>query len=158
MRNKSYSPLFFSCCHEKSSRRLLTVSNPPPFKKCALHSPPPPLSLSARSCEVVGLYSSIGASSYGISIHVTIPFPRVMFPYSHCAFSPLFGFLFCRFPCQVLEMRGDAFAHFGNAAVVQTIVEKLPDIAREVAAPPSRTKKVRGCPCFVFNLLLLLFV
>ncbi|CAM9317947.1 unnamed protein product [Ascophyllum nodosum] len=43
---------------------------------------------------------------------------------------------------KVLEMRGDAFAHFGNAAVVQSIVEKLPDIAREVAAPPSRTKKM----------------
>lgn len=40
-------------------------------------------------------------------------------------------------------MRGDAFAHFGNAAVVQSIVDKLPDIAREVAAPLSRTEKVR---------------
>ncbi|CAN0437577.1 unnamed protein product, partial [Ectocarpus sp. 13 AM-2016] len=41
-----------------------------------------------------------------------------------------------------LELRGDAFQHFGNAAVVQSIVDKLPDIAREIAAPLAKTDKV----------------
>lgn len=50
-------------------------------------------------------------------------------------------------PCQVLEMRGDSFQHFGNAAIVQSIVDKLPDIAKEIAAPLSKTEKVRpGAP------------
>ncbi|CAB1105969.1 unnamed protein product [Ectocarpus sp. CCAP 1310/34] len=44
--------------------------------------------------------------------------------------------------CQVLELRGDAFQHFGNAAVVQSIVDKLPDIAREIAAPLAKTDKM----------------
>lgn len=48
-------------------------------------------------------------------------------------------------------MRGDAFAHFGNAAVVQSIVDKLPEIAREVAAPLSRTEKVRLFSIFMFE-------
>ncbi|CAM9317725.1 unnamed protein product [Ascophyllum nodosum] len=43
---------------------------------------------------------------------------------------------------KVLELRGDAFAHYGNAAVVQSIVDKLPDIAREIATPLSRTDKM----------------
>lgn len=40
-------------------------------------------------------------------------------------------------------MRGDSFQHFGNAAIVQSIVDKLPDIAREIAAPLAKTEKVR---------------
>ncbi|CAM9609392.1 unnamed protein product, partial [Sphacelaria rigidula] len=44
---------------------------------------------------------------------------------------------------QVLELRGDSFQHFGNAAVVQSIVDRLPEIAKEVAAPLSKTEKVR---------------
>lgn len=43
---------------------------------------------------------------------------------------------------QVLELRGDSFQHFGNAAVVQSIVDRLPEIAREIAAPLARTEKV----------------
>eukprot|EP00752_Nemacystus_decipiens_P013019 g11517.t1 len=43
---------------------------------------------------------------------------------------------------KVLEMRGDSFQHFGNAAIVQSIVDKLPDIAREIAAPLARTEKM----------------
>lgn len=46
-------------------------------------------------------------------------------------------------PCQVLELRGDSFQHFGNAAIVQSIVDKLPEIAREIAAPLAKTEKVR---------------
>lgn len=48
--------------------------------------------------------------------------------------------------CQVLELRGDAFQHFGNAAVVQSIVDKLPDIAKEIAAPLAKTDKVSDTP------------
>lgn len=44
---------------------------------------------------------------------------------------------------QVLELRGDSFQHFGNAAIVQSIVDKLPEIAREIAAPLAKTEKVR---------------
>lgn len=47
---------------------------------------------------------------------------------------------------QVLELRGDAFQHFGNAAVVQSIVDKLPEIAKEIAAPLAKTEKVRMPP------------
>lgn len=45
---------------------------------------------------------------------------------------------------QVLELRGDSFQHFGNAAIVQSIVDRLPDIAREIAAPLAKTDKVRN--------------
>lgn len=44
---------------------------------------------------------------------------------------------------QVLELRGDSFQHFGNAAVVQSIVDRLPEIAREIASPLAKTEKVR---------------
>ncbi|CAN0420162.1 unnamed protein product, partial [Ectocarpus sp. 13 AM-2016] len=40
-------------------------------------------------------------------------------------------------------LRGDSFQHFGNAAIVQSIVDRLPDIAREIAAPLAKTDKVR---------------
>ncbi|CAN0302453.1 unnamed protein product, partial [Ectocarpus sp. 13 AM-2016] len=43
---------------------------------------------------------------------------------------------------KVLELRGDSFQHFGNAAIVQSIVDRLPDIAREIAAPLAKTDKV----------------
>lgn len=43
---------------------------------------------------------------------------------------------------KVLAMRGDSFQHFGNAAVVQSIVDRLPDIAREIAAPLAKTEKM----------------
>ncbi|CAM9159546.1 unnamed protein product [Ectocarpus sp. 12 AP-2014] len=43
---------------------------------------------------------------------------------------------------KVLELRGDSFQHFGNAAIVQSIVDRLPDIAREIAAPLAKTDKM----------------
>jgi len=43
---------------------------------------------------------------------------------------------------KVLALRGDSFQHFGNAAVVQSIVDRLPDIAREIAAPLAKTEKM----------------
>ena len=43
---------------------------------------------------------------------------------------------------QVLELRGRAFQEYGQAAVVQSIVDRLPDIAREVASPLAKTEKV----------------
>lgn len=49
-------------------------------------------------------------------------------------------------PCQVLELRGDSFEHFGNAAIVQSIVDRLPEIAKEIAKPLSKTDKVRTNP------------
>lgn len=45
---------------------------------------------------------------------------------------------------QVLELRGDSFQHFGNAAIVQSIVDRLPEIAKEIAAPLAKTEKVRN--------------
>lgn len=57
---------------------------------------------------------------------------------------------------KVLALRGDSFQHFGKAAVVQSIVDRLPEIAREVASPLAKTEKVRQrvlastCPrCFL---------
>lgn len=52
-------------------------------------------------------------------------------------------------PYQVLEMRGDSFQHFGNAAIVQSIVDKLPEIAGEIAAPLAKTEKVYTTPTVV---------
>ncbi|CAM9891122.1 unnamed protein product, partial [Choristocarpus tenellus] len=43
---------------------------------------------------------------------------------------------------KVLEMRAEAFKQYGQAAIVQSIVDKLPDITREVAAPLSKTDKM----------------
>lgn len=43
---------------------------------------------------------------------------------------------------KVLELRGDSFQHFGNAAVVQSIVDRLPEIAKQVAAPLAKTEKM----------------
>ncbi len=43
---------------------------------------------------------------------------------------------------QVLELRGRAFQEYGQAAVVQSIVDRLPDIAREIASPLAKTEKV----------------
>lgn len=43
---------------------------------------------------------------------------------------------------QVLGMKGDSYSHFGNAALVKSIIDRLPDIAREVASPLSKTEKV----------------
>ncbi|CAM9291103.1 unnamed protein product, partial [Hapterophycus canaliculatus] len=43
---------------------------------------------------------------------------------------------------KVVELRGDAFQHFGNAAIVQSIVDKLPELAKEIAAPLAKTDKM----------------
>ncbi|CAN0067428.1 unnamed protein product, partial [Laminaria digitata] len=43
---------------------------------------------------------------------------------------------------KVLKLRGESFQSFGNAAAVQSIVDRLPEIAREIAAPLAKTEKV----------------
>eukprot|EP00904_Undaria_pinnatifida_P005772 jgi/Undpi1/2324/HiC_scaffold_13.g05707.m1 len=43
---------------------------------------------------------------------------------------------------KVLKLRGESFKSFGNAAIVQSIVDRLPDIAREIAAPLAKTEKM----------------
>lgn len=54
----------------------------------------------------------------------------------------------------MLELRGDSFEHFGNAAIVQSIVDRLPEIAKEIAAPLAKTDKVRKVPSARFDELI----
>jgi hypothetical protein len=54
---------------------------------------------------------------------------------------------------EVLRKRADAFKEFGQAALIQSIVDRLPEIATAMAAPLAKTEVcVRAC-AFVCALL-----
>ena len=47
-----------------------------------------------------------------------------------------------RAEAEVLQKKADAFKHYGEAALVQLIVDKLPEIAQAMAAPLAKTDKM----------------